>query len=337
MRAYELRSPGTVDGLVLNPDRADPSAGHGEILVRMRAAALNYRDILVRAGRYRGGLAANLVPLSDGAGEVVAVGEGVSAFKPGDRVAGAFFPLWTGGAVNAEATALALGGSAHGVLAEYAVLSAAGAVALPGHLSFQEGATLPCAAVTAWNAVVETAATRAGDTVLLLGTGGVSLFALQFARLSGARVLIASSSDAKLERARALGADGLINYRSTPDWDQEVLRLTGGRGVDLVVEVGGAGTLERSLRSVRVGGTVALIGVLTGGGTIDPRPLLGKSIRLQGIFVGSREMFSAMNRAIAAHALRPVIDCVLSFAAALEAYDHLAAGRHFGKVVIGID
>ena len=336
MRAYELRVPGAEDGLVLNRDRPIPGPGPGEILVRMRAASLNYRDLLVRQGRYRGALQPNLVPLSDGAGEVVAVGAGVTAFEPGGRVAGAFFPRWPAGAPSAEATASALGGSAPGVLAEYAVLSEGGAVSVPEHLSFEEAATLPCAALTAWNAVVEVARAGAGDTVLLLGTGGVSIFALQFARLHGARVLITSSSGEKLARARHLGADGGVNYRAAPDWEQEVLRLTGGRGVDLVVEVGGAGTLERSLRAVRVGGTIAMIGVLAGAGAVDPRPLLSKSARLQGIYVGSGEMFAAMNRAIAAHCLHPVIDRVFAFDEALAAYDHLAAGRHFGKVVINI-
>lgn len=333
MRAYEL---GAEADLVLTSDRPMPVPGRGEILVRMRATSLNYRDLLVRQGRYRGGLQPNLIPLSDGAGEVAASGEGVTAFKPGERVAGTFFPRWTGGAVSAEAVASALGGSEHGVLAEYITLAETAVVAVPDHLSFEEAATLPCAALTAWHAVVECAHIRAGDTVLVLGTGGVSLFALQFARLAGARVLITSSSDDKLARAQALGADGRINYRSTPEWDQEVLRLTGGRGVDLVVEVGGAGTLERSLRAVRVGGTIAVIGVLSGAGTIDPRPLLGRSARLQGIYVGSREMFIAMNRAIAAHALHPVIDRVFPFDEAPQAYAHLAAAGHFGKVVISV-
>ncbi len=337
MRAYELQAPGRAVGLVLNASRADPLPGPGEMLVRLHAASLNFRDLLVRDGRYRGGLVPNLIPLSDGAGEIVAVGSGVTAFQTGDRVTGTFFPGWVAGSADAGSLVLARGGSAEGVLAEYAVFSETGAVKVPDHLSYAEAAALPCAAVTAWNAVVETAATRAGDTVLILGTGGVSLFALQFAKLAGARVIVTSSSDEKLARARALGADELVNYAKTPEWDREVLRLTDGRGVDLVVEVGGLGTLERSLKSLRVGGLAAAIGVLASGGSgVDPRILLSKMTRLQGIYVGSREMFVAMNRALTLHAVRPVIDRIFPFDEALAAYDYLKAAGHFGKVVINI-
>ena len=233
MRAYELKQPAGIEGIVLNAERPTPKAGHGEIAIRVRAASLNYRDLMVAKGSYRGVLKPSLIPLSDGAGEVVEVGTGVSRFKPGDRVAGAFFPDWQAGTVSAERTARALGGgSLDGMLAEFVVLPETGAIHIPAHLSFEQAATLPCAGVTAWNAVVETARVRAGETVLLLGTGGVSLFALQFAKLHGARVILTSSSNDKLARAKALDADDVINYRDTPDWDKAVTALTGGRGAD---------------------------------------------------------------------------------------------------------
>ncbi len=337
MRAYEIRQAIGIDGVVLNAERPTPRVGPGEIGIRVRATALNYRDLVVAKGGHRGGLKPSLIPLSDGAGEVVEVGPGVSRFKPGDRVAGAFFPDWQAGPTSAERTARALGGgSADGMLAEFMVLPETGVIHVPAHLSFEQAATLPCAGVTAWNAVVETARVKAGGTVLLLGTGGVSLFALQFAKLHGARAIVTSSSNEKLARAKALGADDAINYRDTPDWDQAVMALTGGRGVDLVVEVGGPGTLERSIRSTRVGGMVAVIGVLTGTGQIDPRPLISRSIRLQGFYVGSLEMFAAMNAAVDTAGLVPVVDRVFAFERARDAYAHLAGGSHFGKVAIAV-
>jgi NADPH:quinone reductase-like Zn-dependent oxidoreductase len=337
MRAYELKQPTGIEGIVLNAERPTPKAGHGEIAIRVRAASLNYRDLVVAKGSYRGVLKPSLIPLSDGAGEVVEVGPGVSRFKPGDRVAGAFFPDWQAGTVSAERTARALGGgSLDGMLAEFVALPETGAIHIPAHLSFEQAATLPCAGVTAWNAVVETARVRAGETVLLLGTGGVSLFALQFAKLHGARVILTSSSNDKLARAKALGADDVINYRDTPDWDKAVTALTGGRGADLVVEVGGPGTLERSIRSARVGGTVAVIGVLSGTGQIDPRPLISRSVRLQGIYVGSLDMFAAMNAAADKAMLAPMVDRVFPFDQARDAYAHLASAGHFGKVVIAV-
>lgn len=334
MKAYEIKEAIGIDGLVLNEQRPEPEAGPGEIKIRVRAAALNYRDLLVAKGAYRGGTKPSVIPLSDGAGEVIATGSGVSRFKVGDRVAGAFFPRWTAGAITAEATAVALGGGSDGMLAEYVVLPESGAIHAPAHLTDAQAATLPCAALTAWNAVVAMGEIKAGETVLLLGTGGVSLFALQFAKMHGARVILTSSSDAKLERAKSLGADQVINYRTTPDWDKAVGALTDGRGADLVVEVGGPGTLERSIRSVRVGGRIAMIGVVTGTGQVDPRPLISRAIRLQGIYVGSLEMFRAMNAAIGANALVPVIDRTFPFDQAREAYTHLATGSHFGKIVV---
>jgi NADPH:quinone reductase-like Zn-dependent oxidoreductase len=242
---------------------------------------------------------------------------------------------WIAGGITAEGFATALGGAIDGMLAEQVVLSEQGVVPVPEHLSDEEAATLPCAAVTAWNALVREARVKAGDTVMCLGTGGVSLFALQLAKLHGARVLLTSSSDEKLEVARRLGADELINYRAQPDWEKAVVALTGGRGADVVVEVGGSGTFDKSVAALRFGGTVALIGVLTGiGGTVSTAAILRRHIRVQGIYVGSREMFEEMNRAIAQHRLKPVIARSFPFDRARPAYDYLASGAHTGKVVI---
>lgn len=334
MKAYELKEAIGPEGLVLNTDRREPDPGHGEVKIKVHATSLNYRDLLVAAGKYSAPLKSSVIPLSDGAGEVVAVGSGVSRFRVGDRVAGTFFLGWSGGGISAEATAQALGGAVDGMLAEYVVLPEEGVIHTPTHLTFEEAAALPCAGLTAWNAVVETGRIRAGETVLLLGTGGVSMFALQFAKLHGAHVIVASSSDEKLARTKALGADTLINYRATPDWEREVQAATGGRGVDIVVEVGGGGTLERSIKAVRVGGFIAIIGVVAGPGQIDPRPIIGRAIRLQGIYVGSRELFAAMNRAVAEAALKPVIGRTFAFEEAKQAYEYQASGSHFGKIVI---
>ena len=336
MKAYEIKEAIGIKGIVLNLDRQMPQPGYGEIKIRVRAASLNFRDLLIAKGGYRGGSKPSVIPLSDGAGEVVDVGPSVSRFKVGDRVAGAFFQGWTSGAITPDGITRALGGTVDGMLAEYVVLPEIGAIHVPTHLTFEQAATLPCAGLTAWNALVEVGRITAGQTVLLLGTGGVSLFALQFAKLHGAKVILTSSSDKKLAHAKTLGADEGINYRDSPDWDKSVVRLTCGRGVDLVVEVGGPGTLERSIRSTRVGGTIALIGVVTGSGQIDPRPLISRAIRLQGVFVGSLEMFAEMNAAVTTAGLAPVIDRVFPFEQALDAYAHLEKGAHFGKVVISV-
>jgi NADPH:quinone reductase-like Zn-dependent oxidoreductase len=267
----------------------------------------------------------------------VALGEGVSQVKVGDRVAGIFFQDWQAGEINKSIMKSALGGEINGMFAEYVVLNQNGVVILPDHLSYEDGSTLPCAAVTAWHGLVTKGNLKAGETVLILGTGGVSIFALQFAKLHGARVLITSSRDEKLEKAKTLGADETINYSNTPDWEKEVYRLTDGVGVDHVVEVGGAGTLEKSIKAVRYGGRISLIGVLTGfAGQINPQPVLGKSITLQGIYVGSQEMFTAMNRAITQAKLKPICDRVFPFTEARAAYDYLQSGSHFGKVVISV-
>jgi len=332
VRAWEVREPTGLDGLALNNSRAEPKAGHGQIVVRVRAAALNFRDQGVIKGAY-GYTKFPVIPLSDGAGEVAEVGPGVTQFKVGDRVAGTFFVNWTGGRIPPNAGHNSLGGMVDGMLTEYALLNETGAIAVPPHLTFEEAATLPCAALTAWNAVVETGRIKAGETIALLGTGGVSVFALAFAKMHGAFVVMTSSSDDKLARAKALGADVTINYRTTPDWDA-ALKTHIAAGVDHIVEVGGANTLEKSMAAIRPGGAIYVIGALAGAGAINPRMINRKGIRLQGIHVGSREMFADMNRAIALTKLKPAIDRVFGFDDAKAAYAHQQAAGHFGKIVI---
>lgn len=334
MRAYLIDSTGGIDA-VKRVDLPDPTPGPGEVLVRIRANSLNYRDLGITRGGYARNDRRPVIPLSDGAGEVVAAGDGVTRFEPGDRVVASFFRDWVAGDVTEELMHSALGGGIDGTLCELVCLPERAWLPIPGHLSFEEAATLPCAAVTAWQALVSLGGLKAGDVVLTLGTGGVSVFALQFAKLHGATVVITSGSDEKLARARSLGADAGVNYKSNPGWHEEARRLTGGRGVDHVIEVGGPGTFERSLAATAVSGRVSLIGVLTGGaGAVNPMAALFNRITVQGIYVGSVEMFAAMNRAIAAAKLRPVIDRVFGFDEALDAYRHLKSGAHFGKVVI---
>lgn len=336
MNAWEVRTDGGIDALVAT-ERPAPAPGPRELVVRVRAVSLNYRDLLHVLG-YADRDRWPLVPCSDGAGEVVAIGRDVTRFRVGDRVAGTFFQGWDAGRITAEAMETALGGRLQGMLAEHALLREDGAVpVLPGW-SFEQAATLPCAALTAWNALVAQGRLAAGETVLVLGTGGVSLFALQIAKLHGARVIVTSSSDEKLARARALGADGTVNYRAHPDWEKRVLELSGGRGVDHVVEVGGAGTLEKSLIATRHGGSVWLIGVLTGfQATVNPLNALQRSLRVQGIYVGSAEMFRAMNAAFGANRLEPVIDRVFAFSDAPDAFRAMQAAGHFGKLVVRVD
>jgi NADPH:quinone reductase-like Zn-dependent oxidoreductase len=333
MKAYEVRQFG-IDNLAL-VERDEPQAAAGEVVVRFRAASLNYRDLMFVKGTYNPKARLPAVPLSDGAGEVSAIGEGVTKWRVGDRVCPIFVQGWIEGQPNLQKNRTALGaGDREGVLREYGAFSEEALVRIPEHLSFEEAATLPCAAVTAWQALVHSGNVKAGESVLALGTGGVSLFALQFARLHGARVIITSSSDEKLARAKELGASETINYQTTPEWDKEVAVLTNKVGVDHVIEVGGTGTLSKSLNAARIGGHVALIGVLATGGSFNPVYVLMKGIRLQGIFVGSREMFEAMNRAIEAHQLKPVIDRTFAFDEVGDALRHMESGSHFGKIVI---
>jgi NADPH:quinone reductase-like Zn-dependent oxidoreductase len=334
MKCYVIPAPRGIESLNL-VERPDPTPGPRQVLVRVRATSLNYRDLITVEGQYaRAAPKLDLIPLSDGAGEVVAVGPGVSRIKIGDRVAGCFMQRWIGGAIDEAAMASAMGGAIDGMLTELAVLEEDGVVVLPAGLSFEEGATLPCAAVTAWHALVEIGKIKAGDTVQIQGSGGVSIFALQFARMFGARVIATSSSAAKAARLKQMGAEAVIDYRATPDWDKETMRLTGGRGADITVEVGGAGTLPRSFMATRVGGRIVVIGLLSGAAEVDPMPILRRNLRVQGLYVGNRQMFEAMNRAIAASGLSPVIDKVFPFAVAKDAYRHLKSQNHFGKIVI---
>lgn len=334
MKAVEIKNGFGLDNLTVT-ERPEPKPGPGQMLIKMRACSLNYRDLLVAKGLYNPKMKLPVVPLSDGVGEVAALGVGVTRVKVGDRVAGIFMQKWLDGELTDAKAKSALGGGGDGMLAEYVVLHEDGVVPVPAHLSNEEAATLPCAGVTAWHALVSAGQMKAGDTVLVQGTGGVSIFALQFARLMGARVLVTSSSDAKLERARKLGASDGINYKTTPNWDDKARELTGGVGVDHVVEVGGAGTLSQSMKAVRSNGTISLIGILTGGGgQVNPLPILMKNIHLQGIFVGSRAMFEDMNRAIALNQLKPVVDRVFPLADIKDALAHMEKGAHFGKIAI---
>ncbi len=333
MKAWRLTAQSGADGLA-SVEVGEPQPLPGQVVVRMKAASLNYRDLMISDGRY-GKVPLPRIPLSDGAGEIAAVGEGVTRWKTGDRVAGTFFQRWLTGSSSTEAAGSALGGALDGVLAEYVALSEEGVVAIPAHMSLEEGATLPCAALTAWQALVTLGHVSADETVLLLGTGGVSLFGLQFAKMHGARALLTSSSDEKLARAKALGADEGINYRTTPNWEREVFRLTGGAGVDHIVEVGGSDTFAKSLRSLALGGRISQVGGVSGFTVDTPlMQIVGRMATIQGIYVGSREMFEAMNRALTLHRTRPVIDRVFAFAEAPAAYRHLESGSHFGKVVV---
>jgi NADPH:quinone reductase-like Zn-dependent oxidoreductase len=335
MRLYRLPKAAGIDSLTMA--EADvPTPGRGQVLVRMRAASLNYRDLMIVSGRAaRGAPPVDLVPLSDGAGEVTSVGPEVTRVKPGDRVAGCFMQSWIGGPIGPDDAASSLGGSIDGVLAEYCLFDQNGLVHLPAHLSFEQGATLPCAGVTAWNALFAGQIMFPGDSVLVLGTGGVSVFALQLAVAAGFIVVATSSSDEKLATMKRLGATHLVNYRQHPEWQDQVAAATGD-GVARVVEVGGPGTLARSIMAARPGGEIGMIGALTTGGEINPVTAMRKGLILRGIYVGSRQMFEAMNRAITAHRLEPVVDRVFEFNHAADAYRHQTGQTHLGKVVIRI-
>lgn len=311
--------------------------GPNEVLVRVRAASLNRRDLGVRAGTYPVGAREMLVPLSDGAGEVVATGSDVTRCRVGDRVAATFFQRWLAGRPGPQVMGSALGGAIDGMLAQYVTLHEDGLVAVPAHLSFEQAATLPCAAVTAWSGLVTRGRMQPGDHVLLQGTGGVSIFGLQFAIAAGARAYVTSSSDAKLRRARELGATGTVNYRDQPEWGTALHELTGGTGAHQILEVGGAGTLPQSLVAVAAGGHIALIGGLAGfGGEIPAVALIGRNASVTGITVGSRADFEAMNDFISRHHIEPVVDRVFEFAEAAAAYDYMDSGSHFGKIVIRV-
>lgn len=332
MRAMILRNGFGLDSLSIG-EQPDPVPGPGQIVMRVRAASLNYRDLLIARGQYNPKLKFPRVLGSDAAGEVVEVGSGVRSVALGDRVVGCFMQHWIDGLVSESAARSTLGSDRDGVFSELVLLEENGVVPIPGDLTFAEAATLPCAALTAWHALAA-GQCGPGKTVLIQGTGGVSIFALQLALALRARVLVTSSSDEKLARARELGASSGLNYKSNPDWDKWIREQTEGTGVDIVIEVGGAGTLERSAKAVRHGGYIALIGVLAGGTTFNPMVLLMKAIRLQGIFVGSRAMFIEMNSLVVAERIRPVIDSVFPFADGVAAFRHLESASHFGKVVI---
>jgi NADPH:quinone reductase-like Zn-dependent oxidoreductase len=330
VKYFSLPRPGA--GLVPG-ERDVPEPGPGQVLVRMRGWALNARDIMILKGFYPKPVKPDVIPLSDGAGEVVAIGEGVRDWSAGDRVAATYFPDWLSGPGTPEKTADDLGGTLDGVLAEYAVFAEDALVAVPAHLDYAEAATLPSAGVTAWRAVVEEGGLAPGQTVLTLGSGGLSTFALQFAALGGAHVVATSGSAGKLERLRALGAAQTLDHAATPEWGAAVAELTGG-GADHVVDVGGGGTIGQSMIAARYGGHVSVAGVLTHEGGADPVLVLVKQLTLRGLTNASRETFQAMNRAIERTGLKPVIDRRFAFEDVAAALGHLASGTHVGKVVL---
>ncbi|MFO0658991.1 MAG: NAD(P)-dependent alcohol dehydrogenase [Polyangiaceae bacterium] len=335
MRAIAIEGAFGLEHLRLH-DRPDPTPGPGQVVVRVRSTSLNARDLMMVRGTYNPRQPLPLIPLSDGVGTIEAVGEGVTRVNVGDRVASLFAQGWLSGAPSKAKFSTTLGSPRDGMLTELALLDAEGVVRVPEYLSDDEGATLPCAALTAWSALITQGQLVAGQTVLVQGTGGVSIFALQIAKLVGARVIVTSSSDEKLERATALGADATINYKTNPDWEKRARDLTGD-GVDHIVEVGGAGTLTKSLKAVKVGGTISIIGVLAGASTeLSVVPVLMQNLRLQGVFVGHRESFEAMNRAFALAKIKPVIDRVFQLEDARAAFEHMASGTHFGKICVRV-
>ncbi|ASG20217.1 zinc-dependent alcohol dehydrogenase family protein [Nitrospirillum viridazoti] len=334
MQSFHLGRQGDIDRLEREV-HADPTPGKGEVLVRVRASSLNYRDIMILEGRYgRVPFIPGLIPLSDAAGEVVAVGEAVTRFRSGDRVALTALPGWLAGKITPEVLINQPGANRPGVLSDIKIVQEDALVALPESLSFEEAATLPGAAVTAWVAVGHV---RPGETVLVQGTGGVSLFALLFAKNAGARVIATTSSDEKAERLKVLGVDTVVNYQREPEWHLAVREATGGRGADHVIEIGGTGTLERSIQAAAMAGHIELVGTLAGGGSLDAAAFARNIVTIRWASVGSRADFEAMNRAIAVHRLQPVIDRVFPFAEARQAYRHFQSRSHFGKVVIRHD
>jgi NADPH:quinone reductase-like Zn-dependent oxidoreductase len=337
MQAPSLQIPAFgIDNLTLTTTTL-PTPGPNEVLVDLHHASLNFRDLMTVLGTYNPKMALPRIPGSDGSGVVLAIGTAVTRFAVGDRVTSLFFQSWHDGEIQPTTPKSALGGVIDGTFTTARLFPETGLIAAPAYLTDHEAATLPCAALTAWNALVEKGHLRAGETVLILGTGGVSLFALQIAKAHGARVIVTSSSDEKLVRARALGADETINYRATPDWEVEALNFTAGLGVDHVVEVGGSGTVQRSLRAVRPSGHVYIIGALTGPGEgIDPRSILTRSVYVCGVYVGSQAMFARMNAFFTQHKITPVIDRTFPLTAATEAFHYLQSANHFGKVVLDL-
>ena len=330
MKTIHLEKPGSIDGLVLR-EHDVPRPAASEVLIRVHANSLNFRDNTIVAGYWNPGIPKDLIPVSDGAGEVIEVGEGVTRVAAGDRVAGAFYQRWIGGELRKEYMASDLGGVHHGMLSEYVLLNEAGVVRIPPHLSYEEAATLPCAGVTAWNGLIGRQPLSAGETVLIQGSGGVSIFALQMAKLFGARVIATSSSEEKLDKLKALGADELIDYKRV-DWLPEVLRLTDGRGVDLVVEM--VGDIDKSIQALRIGGRLSFIGIVSGKIAPLTHFMIPRMNSIHGISVGSRDDFEAMNRAITLHRLRPVLDRKFQFPDIQNALQYLQKGAHVGKVII---
>ncbi len=335
MRAMRLEGAFGLENL--KPVTLDkPEPGPGQVLVKLKSACINYRDLAIVSG-YGGNYPLPFVPLSDGAGEIEAVGAGVTRVSKGDRVAPLFFQGWQAGEPTPYSLATSLGGPLDGCAEEYLCLSAEGVSKIPARLSYEEAACLPCAGLTAWRALVSEGQIKAGDTVLVQGTGGVSIFALQFAKAAGAEVIVTSSSDAKLERAKALGADHLVNYKATPDWASEARRLTGGRGVDHIVEVGGAETLQQSIMAARLGGRIAVIGLLSGlMKDVNVAAIFSQNLTIKGITVGNREQFDAMVRAIDRNAIKPMIDAHYGLEDLPDALTHMQGASHFGKIVIDI-
>ena len=334
MKVIEVQDSFGIESLAV-AERAEPEPGPGEVKIRMKASSLNFRDLLMVQGLYNPRQSLPIIPCSDGIGEVVEIGEGVSRVKVGDRVAGCFFQGWASGEPTVEKAVTTLGSPLDGMLAEYRVLSEQGVVHVPEHLSNEQAATLPCAALTAWSALVTYGGVNASQTILVQGTGGVALFGLQIGKMIGARVVVISSSNEKLDRAARMGADHGINYKETPQWGRVVRQWADGLGVDHVIEVGGAGTFQESLQAVRIGGQISMIGVLSGPAKeLNILPILMKNVRVQGIFVGHREGFESMNRAMAHHELVPVVDRVLPFQEVKQALQVMERGEHFGKICL---
>jgi NADPH:quinone reductase-like Zn-dependent oxidoreductase len=336
MRAMAIQDAYGLDNI--KPlDKAQPEPGPGEVLLKMKSASLNFRDFLISQDLYGGAFPLPLVPLSDGCGEVAAVGEGVTRVAVGDRVAPCFFQKWYAGEPTLEGLSSSMGGPLDGCAQEYRVLSEQGVVKMPDYLSDHQVASLPCAALTAWRSLVVEAQVKTGDKVLIQGTGGVSIFGLQFAKAAGAEVIVTSSSDEKLERAKGLGADHLINYREHPEWAKEVRKVTGGAGVDHIVEVGGGNTLKQSMKCIRIGGHISVIGVLSGPKeALQIGAMIATSVTLKGISVGSRTMFEDMVKAMTLHRIEPVVDQVFPLEELPQALQTMGKGGHFGKICLDI-